>query len=1079
MKRTLSQTDLSVPNFVTFTIRGIPNAAYQLGQTFSEITMQIRATVWSTDIVDDINYSVAQQVWNLQGLWLCKRVFKLMQNNRHELTLVCPYFDIVTFWHWKAQEILEKNRLKEIEKTQALDAQQLADWEKPVDALAEEHGMYLLDLLWGATLFSFVGFPALSNVFKTPETQVLVIVKAVKNLRIALKKLQLDRLPAEAQPKVTSLVVYIYCLVQEAWNSYGILAGKKGLLDGKCSARRSESRMKGIYGVFAMAKAQLLGTDHQRRKLQEEQFDEYAEEFEDHLVNTLEYHLPEVIASKMASFGSIRADREVDRRRPVSLLSASRYRVLSGGRAGLPRGFEAGMLAHAREAGGYDELLQRDLISVLRSQEAASVDLLVAADVLIYVLQLDKVFLQAHRVLRKDGIFVFSTETACEAESSEEDDLPLQGDVFVLQRLPPEVGSSGDVDRCIKLFQELLISLGFRSNAQGLFRQWKEVQASLGKEEGATEDGEKGKDGKDKKGKEKDDKKEDPFDSFEVKKEVELCWSGVGSDEYAFQLLRCVLGLMYMGPQMTRLVGTAKDPKERVNFKPDKWQRDLLDIVDDNESALVTRVQLVVAPTASGKTFIGYYVMDQAGGVAEAGKWKQCQVLVTIPHILEMLLLSAENQDWVARLRYVVFDEDLYKYVWVGGELRPLHPFCCFVESSLRRNGMSSDLRWCNYTKRICKAEVQRIIGVNDKWDRFVTKIDARGYERELKETFLQLLRDDVGLAWLLHSVMALGNEVDLTKLVKETSYLQAATLFKLCKDLDQKDIMPAIIFNFSRKEIERMLKKLVEELEYWGDEEAKIRTRKINDKSGPPNTQVALVVGEVEYRLPRLYAFFGTAEVDAFSPLENVPQTLGTGAKVGLHLMFSLVASPPQPRKCFWATPDSDCPAMGTLETADLLERRKADYEQKKAAFEEAQKMRASAKQEGTAVEEEKLKLWTYHRTKGFSGPDAKDLMLQEPKEPKDISEEIDPEDIDELINDAKTKGGAANWMVEGLRRGIGIHHEGMRFFSVVGSILSAEYLRVVFATGTLALGINMPCRSTIFCGDSLDWFAQLLVQA
>ena len=118
-------------------------------------------------------------------------------------------------------------------------------------------------------------------------------------------------------------------------------------------------------------------------------------------------------------FEGIRADREVDRRRPVSLLSASRYRVLSGGRAGLPRGFEAGMLAHAREAGGYDELLQRDLISVLRSQEAASVDLLVAADVLIYVLQLDKVFLQAHRVLRKDGIFVFSTETACEAESSE------------------------------------------------------------------------------------------------------------------------------------------------------------------------------------------------------------------------------------------------------------------------------------------------------------------------------------------------------------------------------------------------------------------------------------------------------------------------------------------------------------------------------------------------------------------------------------------------------------------------------------------------------------------------------------
>lgn len=230
------------------------------------------------------------------------------------------------------------------------------------------------------------------------------------------------------------------------------------------------------------AKAQQLVAQTRHRLEVEEQFDEYAEEFEDHLVNTLEYHLPEVIASKMASFG---------RRFPCcmdlgcgtglcgrALKASVQIEKLIG------VDLSAGMLAHAREAGGYDELLQRDLISVLRSQEAASVDLLVAADVLIYVLQLDKVFLQAHRVLRKDGIFVFSTETACEAESSEgtvqrvsgryahtrsfiaatashfftvlevetiplriEDDLPLQGDVFVLQRLPPEVGSSGDVDR--------------------------------------------------------------------------------------------------------------------------------------------------------------------------------------------------------------------------------------------------------------------------------------------------------------------------------------------------------------------------------------------------------------------------------------------------------------------------------------------------------------------------------------------------------------------------------------------------------------------------------------------------------
>ncbi|CAJ1460156.1 unnamed protein product, partial [Effrenium voratum] len=77
----------------------------------------------------------------------------------------------------------------------------------------------------------------------------------------------------------------------------------------------------------------------------------------------------------------------------------------------------------------------------------------------------------------------------------------------------------------------------------------------------------------------------------------------------------------------------------------------------------------------------------------------------------------------------------------------------------------------------------------------------------------------------------------DLRNLTKETSYLQAATLFNLCKDLDKKDIMPAIVFNFSRKEIERMLKKLVEELEkrqetkYMGSEDARYETKRINER--------------------------------------------------------------------------------------------------------------------------------------------------------------------------------------------------------------------------------------------------------
>merc|ERR1712187_994825 len=51
-------------------------------------------------------------------------------------------------------------------------------------------------------------------------------------------------------------------------------------------------------------------------------------------------------------------------------------------------------------------------------------------------------------------------------------------------------------------------------------------------------------------------------------------------------------------------------------------------------------------------------------------------------------------------------------------------------------------------------------------------------------------------------------------------------------------------------------------------------------------------------------------------------------------------------------------------------------------------------------------------------------------------------------------------------------MHHESCKvtYKQAVEVLFRRGFLRVVFATGTLALGINMPCRSTIFCGDSLD---------
>ncbi len=57
--------------------------------------------------------------------------------------------------------------------------------------------------------------------------------------------------------------------------------------------------------------------------------------------------------------------------------------------------------------------------------------------------------------------------------------------------------------------------------------------------------------------------------------------------------------LVHMGHLLKRKVGGSYD--SRVGFKPDAWQKELIDLVDKNESALV------IAPTSAGKSSVCFY----------------------------------------------------------------------------------------------------------------------------------------------------------------------------------------------------------------------------------------------------------------------------------------------------------------------------------------------------------------------------------------------------------------------------------------------------------------------------------------
>lgn len=162
----------------------------------------------------------------------------------------------------------------------------------------------------------------------------------------------------------------------------------------------------------------------------------------------------------------------------------------------------------------------------------------------------------------------------------------------------------------------------------------------------------------------------------------------VGISSQEFQLVHC-------GPYMDR--NMESKPDARVPFSPDGWQRAVLDELDANNSVFV------VAPTSAGKTFISFYAMEKILRADDDGvlvyvaptkalvnqiaaevqarfskKFKHggrslwaihtrdhrvnnptsCQILVTVPHILQIMLLAPSNaKSWATRVKRIIFDE--------------------------------------------------------------------------------------------------------------------------------------------------------------------------------------------------------------------------------------------------------------------------------------------------------------------------------------------------------------------------------------------------------------------------------------
>lgn len=140
-------------------------------------------------------------------------------------------------------------------------------------------------------------------------------------------------------------------------------------------------------------------------------FDAYAARFDEHLRGSLQYRAPELILSAVLAAAPDRRFDILDLGCGTGLCGEC-FRPVANRLAGID--LSAEMIRAATERGVYHELQVCNIAGFLQNR-VAEFDLVIAADVFIYIGDLAETFLLTSSALRHNGIFAFSLEAAEEA----------------------------------------------------------------------------------------------------------------------------------------------------------------------------------------------------------------------------------------------------------------------------------------------------------------------------------------------------------------------------------------------------------------------------------------------------------------------------------------------------------------------------------------------------------------------------------------------------------------------------------------------------------------------------------------
>ena len=470
----------------------------------------------------------------------------------------------------------------------------------------------------------------------------------------------------------------------------------------------------------------------------------------------------------------------------------------------------------------------------------------------------------------------------------------------------------------------------------------------------------------------------------------------------------------------------------------------------------------------------------------------QCQILVTVPHILQIMLLSPSNaRSWSPRLRYIIFDE-IHSIgqaedgvVWE--QLLLLAP-CPIIALSATVGNPGQFSSWLSSTQSSLGNELTMIQHPHRYSDlrKFVYTPPKQFAFHGLSEStsFATLGLDGLEGLRFMHPIASLVNRSrgmpddlslearDCLSLWKAMSCHQTRT-FPVPSDLDPKTALPNTIRKADVIEWESKLKKL---LRKWMSDDSSPFQNVLDELSKAANEN------SESSQISSRYAVDGGPErfVD-INPESLADTTLPLLCKLNERNALPAIFFNYDRGKCegichsllsqLIAAEDrwkKDSPVWKTkLAEWELWKKAKAKVAAKKPAKPVAKKKGNKDPDDETSTKADQVQ--------EAANAEANPMASFNPDDPIDgfhFAARYKQEQSELSIWFRQlTKRGIQQWLMDALSRGIGVHHAGMnrKYRQVVEMLFRKGYLRVVIATGTLALGINMPCATVVFSGDSI----------